>query len=79
MKLTVEYSATGPLRHRATLSALEDAVANAATLDEANRAVLAIPSLATYCGGSHIAVHPVWKGRFAHGSPRLAIITEGTV
>lgn len=76
MKLTVEYSTTGPLRHKATLAALEDAVALATTLDEANRAVLAIPSLATYRGGSHIAVHSEWNGQFANGSERLAIITE---
>jgi hypothetical protein len=77
MRLTIEHTLTGPLSHKQTLAKLESAVAFATTLDEADRAVSAIPSLATYRGGSHIAIHPVWKGQFSNGSKRLAIIIEG--
>jgi len=75
MKLTIERTLTGPLAHKPTLALLERAVATATTLDEVDQAISAIPSLATYRGGSHIAVHPVWNGKFSNGSTRLAIIT----
>jgi len=78
MKLTVEYAITGPLAHKRTRHALEAAVAAAGTLDEVDRAVSDIKLLATYRGGSHVAVHPSGSnGVFEHGSGRLAIITEG--
>ena len=76
MKLKIEQSITGPLAHKKTLHALERAVEASSTLEEADRAVSSIPSLATYRGGSHIAVHPTYKGRFSHGSERVAIIME---
>jgi len=76
LKLTIEYTITGALTHKPTLELLKTAVAAATTLDEADQTISAIPSLATYRGGSHIAVHPVWAGKFSDGSKRLAIITE---
>jgi hypothetical protein len=78
VKVTVERIVTGPLARQQTLAELERAVASAKTLDEVDRAVSAIPSLATYRGGSHVAVHPSWKGKFIDGSKRLAIVEEGT-
>ena len=75
MKITIEYTQTGPLAHQATLAQLEHAAHAAITLDDADRAVSAILGLATYRGGSHIAIHPTWRGRFSNGSNRLAIIT----
>jgi len=76
MRLTIEHAGHGPLAHQPTLLALERAVASTSTLDEVDLAISAIPSLATYRGGRHVAVHPVWAGRFSNGSQRVAIVTE---
>lgn len=76
MKLIVESSLTGPLACSQTLAALERAAASAASLDEADQLVSRIPALATYRGGSHVAVHPTWNGHFSNGSERLALIVE---
>lgn len=75
LTLQIDNKLVGPLAHAKTLESLERAIASSTTLDEADASILAIPILATYRGGSHIAVHPTHQGRFAHGSQRLAIIT----
>ena len=76
LKLAVEYTFTGPLHHKPTVALLEDAVAASTSLEQATQRIEQIHGLATYCGGSHVAVHPTWRGQFANGSERLAIVTE---
>jgi hypothetical protein len=73
MNLKIEYKLTGPLSHRRTLRALEEAVASSKTFDEARVAISSIPRLETYKGGSHVAVHEDMRNRL--GVIRLAIIT----
>lgn len=74
MQLIFENTMTGPLRHRHTRHALVNAVGNAVSLNEVASVVNKIAGLASYLGGSHVAVHPTFRGQFAHGSERVAII-----
>ncbi len=77
LKLVIEIPDSGPLTNKATLCQLERVAEKCQTLDEAVKFIrMLCPSLATYKGGSHIAVHPSFRGEFASGSERLAILTE---
>lgn len=73
--LWIEHAITGPLAHRKTRELLENAVNGAATLDDAAASIPQIPGLSVYRGGDHVAIHPIYNGKFAHGSDRLAIVT----
>lgn len=75
LTLTIENKLTGPLAHKVKLMQLEEIAEKATSLEEVAAAVQRI-GLGAYRGGHHVAVHPVYNGRFASGSERLAIITE---
>jgi len=72
--VVIENDFTGPLAHKPTRAALEEAIATSDTLDELAVAIEEIPDLAVYLGSNHIAVHPTHLGAFASGSERLALI-----
>ncbi len=74
--ITFENTLTGPLSHRATAEALQRAVDSTETLYDAGQRISAIPCLAIYLGDHHVAVHPSYRGQFANGSQRVAIVTE---
>lgn len=76
LKLTIEDNLTGPLAHPPTQRALEDLVAASDSMSDAAAGIVkAIPGLACYRGGSHVAVHAGRLNGF-FGPTRLAIITE---
>ena len=75
LNLQIENKFTGPLAHRPKLTQLEAIAEKSTSLEEAAIAVQKI-GLGAYRGGHHVAVHPIYNGKFAHGSERLAIITD---
>lgn len=74
--ITIEHDDRPPLNHPQTLTKLLRSVNVSSSLYEAAKAVDRIPGLSVYIGDSHVAVHPTFRGKFAYGSDRLAIITE---
>ena len=75
LKLDIEWKITGPLAHRATLYALQEAVEKASCLAEAADKIRLIPRLCVYRSGDHLAVHEVVGNQM--GTQRLALITNG--
>ncbi len=75
LALTIENKLTGPLAHKVKQTQLEEITEKATSLEEVAVAVQKI-GLGAYRGGHHVAIHPVYNGRFVGGSERIAIITD---